>query len=187
MAEDFEKWEIAVAKNVVNKFLGTNKIKGYDFDDLLQECLLHWYQKRGKYRECKGTTKKTFMGKILKRRLQEVLRDQSTDKRKINLLTEPLVIAPDDSELDGDSFDVSDKKQKKDFDLSQHYIAMESDVASVISKLPSVQKKMCHLIMEGYSMAHISRILNKPRATLYDEIKRIQKIFLDHRLNEYLE
>jgi hypothetical protein len=29
MAKDFEKWEIAVAKNVVNGFLRVNKIKGY--------------------------------------------------------------------------------------------------------------------------------------------------------------
>ncbi len=187
MAKDFEKWEIAVAKNVVSGFLKNNSIKGYKFDDLLQECLLHWYQKRGKYTPDREATKKTFMAYILKRRLQEILREQLADKRKTNQVADSIIAALDKGDPDEDTHDLSDKKQKEEYLLSQHNFGLKKDVDDAISKLPSSRRKMCHLIMEGYPMAHISKILHKPRATLYDEIQRIQRIFLDNGLKEYIE
>ncbi|MGB8658081.1 MAG: sigma factor [Candidatus Zixiibacteriota bacterium] len=187
MVRNLEKWEIAVAKNVVNGFLRRNEIKGYDFDDLLQECLVHWGQNRKKYRSDKEASKATFMGYILRRRLDEILREQLADKRRVNQIVEPMIVVPDQDDLNGDTLDLSNKNQEEKYFSSQHYFGLENDVKDTISKLPSSQKKLCHLIMEGYPMAHISRILHKPRATLYDEIKRIQRIFLDEGLKEYLE
>jgi RNA polymerase sigma factor (sigma-70 family) len=187
MAKDLEKWEIGVAKNVVNGFLKGNRIEGYNFDDLVQECLLYWYQKREKYRPDKKATKKTFMSHIVRRRLQEILREQLADKRRINQVVEPMIVVLDQNDSDGDTLDLSDKNQEEKYFSSQHYFGLEKDVKDTMSKLPSSQKKLCHLIIEGYPMAHISKILHKPRATLYDEIKRIQRIFLDEGLKEYLE
>jgi len=187
MAEDFEKWEIAVAKNVVNSFLKSNSIREYNFNDLLQECLLHWHQKRRKYRPDKEATKKTFMGHILRRRLEEILREQLADKRRVNQVADPLIVAFDQADSDGDTYDLSDKRQEEEFHLAQHNLGLKKDLSGAMSKLSCSQRKMCHLIMEGYPMAHISRILNKPRATLHDEINRIQRIFLDEGLKEYLE
>lgn len=187
MAEDFEKWEIAVAKNVVNGFLKGNRIKGYDFGDLVHECLLHWYQKRGKYKADKGATKKTFMGHILRRRLQEILREQLADKRKVNQVAEPLIVVLDQGDSDGDTYDLSEKKQEEEFRLSEDNLGLKKDLANALAKLSPLQRKICYLTMDDYSMAHISRILNKPRTTLYDEIKRIRRIFFDEGLKEYLE
>lgn len=187
MAQGFEKWEIAVAKNVVSSFLGSNKIKGYEFDDLLQECLLHWHQNRAKYRPDREASEKTFMACILRRRLQEILREQQADKRMVNQVAEPIVVSPDREGSDGDGFDLSDQKQEAQFRLSQADLGLKKDVSDAISKLPSSQRKVCHLIMEGHPMAHIGEILHKPRTTLYDEIKRIQRIFLDEGLKVYLE
>lgn len=187
MVKNLEKWEIAVAKNVVNGFLRRNRIKGYDFDDLLQECLLHWCQNREKYKQDKETSKPTFMGFILKRRLREILREQLADKRQVNQVMEPMIVVLDQNDSDGDTLDFSDKNQEEKYFSSQHYFGLEKDVKDAMSRLPSSQKKLCYLIMEGYPMAHISKILHKPRATLYDEIKRIQRIFLDEGLKEYLE
>ena len=51
----FENWEIAVAKKLVDQF--KRKWKCFskdDFDDLLQECLSHWYFVRKKYEVSKG-------------------------------------------------------------------------------------------------------------------------------------
>lgn len=187
MAQGFEKWEIAVAKNVVSSFLKSNEIRGYEFDDLLQECLLHWYQNRGRYRSDKEASKKTFMGYILRRRLQEILREQLADKRMVNQVAEPIVVSPDREGSDGDGFDLSDQEQEEQFRLSQADFGLKKDVSDAISKLPFSQRKVCHLIMEGHPVTHISDILHKPRTTLYDEIKRIQRIFLDEGLRVYLE
>jgi len=187
MAKHFEKWEIAVAKNVVNGFIRRKKIKGYDFDDLLQECLLHWCQNRKKYKPEKEASKRTFMGFILRRRLEEILREQLADKRRTNQAGISLTVDLNHDDSDGDVFDFSDKRQEEKYLLSQQNFGLEMDVGVAIPKLSPSQRKMCHLIMAGYPMAHISKILHRPRATLYDEIKRIQRIFLDEGLKEYLE
>jgi DNA-directed RNA polymerase specialized sigma24 family protein len=187
MAKDFEKWETAVAKNVVNGFLKNNKLRRYDFGDLVNECLVHWYQKRGKYKANKGATKKTFMGRILGRRLQEILREQLADKRKVNQVAERMVAISDEADSDGDTYDLSEKKQEEEFRLSEDNLGLKSDLGSVMAKLSPLQRQICYLRMDDYPMAHISRILNKPRTTLYGEIERIQRIFFDEGLKEYLE
>ena len=187
MVRNLEKWEVAVAKNVVRSFLRGNMIKGYAFDDLLQECLLHWFQNRKKYKPEKEVSKRTFMGFILRRRLEEILREQLADKRRTNQAEIPLTIDLNHDDSDGDVFDFSDKRQEERYLLSQQNFGLEMNVGVVIPKLSPSQRKMCHLIMAGYPMAHISKILHRPRATLYDEIKRIQRIFLDEGLKEYLE
>ena len=54
----FEGWEIAVAKKLVDQF--KRKWKCFfkdDFDDLLQECLSHWYFVRKRYEASKGASK----------------------------------------------------------------------------------------------------------------------------------
>jgi len=46
----FEDWEIAVAKKLVDQF--KRKWRCFakdDFEDLLQECLSHWYFRRDKF------------------------------------------------------------------------------------------------------------------------------------------
>jgi len=115
MVEGFENWEIAVAKNVVSSFLKSNKIREYTLDDLLQECLLHWYQKRGKYRSDRKATRQTFMGHILRRRLQEILREHLADKRKVNQVAGPIVVRSEESDSDEDTYDLSNKKQEEKF------------------------------------------------------------------------
>jgi hypothetical protein len=148
---------------------------------------LQWYQNRRKYRPDREASEKTFMGHILRRRLQEILREQLAHKRKVNQVAEPIVVSPDREGLDGDGFDLSDQKQEERFRLSREDFGLDQDLSRGISKLSSPQKRLCHLIMEGHPMAHISDILHKPRTTLYDEIKRIQRIFLDEGLRVYLE
>jgi RNA polymerase sigma factor (sigma-70 family) len=187
MAKDFEEWEIAVAKNVVNDFLKGNRIKGYDFGDLVHECLLHWYQKRGKYKPNKGATKKTFMGCVLRRRLQEILREQLADKRRVNQVAERMIVGSDADDTDGDTYYLSEKKQEEEFHLSEDNLGLKSDLANAMARLSPLQREICHLKMDGHPMTHISQILNKPRTTLLDEIKRIRRIFFDKGLREYLE
>ena len=47
--DGLDKWEIAVAKKVVGEFRRRSRILGRDeFDDLVQDCLLHWIGVRGK-------------------------------------------------------------------------------------------------------------------------------------------
>jgi hypothetical protein len=47
--DGLDKWEIAVAKKVVGEFRRRSRILGREeFDDLVQDCLLHWIGVRRK-------------------------------------------------------------------------------------------------------------------------------------------
>jgi RNA polymerase sigma-70 factor (ECF subfamily) len=56
-----------------------------------------------------------------------------------------------------------------------------------MAKLSVLQKKVCLSLGQGYSVTEIARELGKGRATIYDEISRMKKIFCDEGLDEYLK
>ena len=57
-----------------------------------------------------------------------------------------------------------------------------------MSKLTSRQRRLCVLLGEqGFSIKEAAERLRIPRGTLYEEIKRIRKVFADHGLGDYLK
>ena len=80
----FENWEIAVAKKLVDQF--KRKWKCFskdDFDDLLQECLSHWYFVRKKYEVSKGASKSTYMSNVIKNKLMDMVAERC---RRVGLM-----------------------------------------------------------------------------------------------------
>jgi DNA-directed RNA polymerase specialized sigma24 family protein len=62
------------------------------------------------------------------------------------------------------------------------------DVTEVMSRLTPEQRRLCDLLgAQGLSINEASEKLRIPRATLYEEIKRIRKIFALHGLDDYLQ
>ena len=57
------------------------------FDDLLQECLTHWFLARGEYEPTREASKQTFMGRVIRHKLTDLVRERETDKRKATYLT----------------------------------------------------------------------------------------------------
>jgi DNA-directed RNA polymerase specialized sigma24 family protein len=57
-----------------------------------------------------------------------------------------------------------------------------------MSRLTPEQRRLCDLLgAQGLSIKEASEKLRIPRATLYEEIKRIRKIFALHGLDDYLQ
>ena len=81
----FEDWEIAVARNVINSFLGQLEKEGVE--DLLQECLTHWFFHRNQYIGKNEASQKTFMAKVVKNKLIQIIRKNSANKRKSTHVT----------------------------------------------------------------------------------------------------
>ncbi|MFC2140373.1 RNA polymerase sigma factor [Candidatus Auribacterota bacterium] len=180
----FQGWEIAVAKNVVNDFLKKNKLRGIDFEDLLQESLLYWHRNKEKYKTDKRATVQTFMGKILRRKLRDIRVEQIADKRKINHLSRSLDEAID---ISSDHSEATLKDTIEDFQTSHtrdNYF-LNKDLTSIIKTLPPDQQKICQLLLNDYPIKEISSILNKPRSTIYGEIKRMGEAFSKEGLKEY--
>jgi len=173
----FADWEIAIAKSLVRKFQENYPwIKGLDFDDLLQECLFHWYLHRASYQEGKGASIKTYMAKVLKNKLQLILREQQTDKRKA--IHEAMSLDEPAGEGETTLADLIADNQSPDD-------AIRLDIEAIVRTLTPLQREVCQLLTQEYSVKRVAELLGKPRTTIRDEIKRIREIFSQKGLKDY--
>ena len=67
------------------------------------------------------------------------------------------------------------------------WLPLQIDLATVLTRLTPQQQAICRLLTEGETVTVISRSLKVPRTTLYDEMKRVRRIFRDAGLKDYLE
>ena len=62
------------------------------------------------------------------------------------------------------------------------------DVNGVLEVLSPVQRQLCSLLgAQGLSITEAAEALGMPRATVYDEIGRIRRVFAARGLHVYLE
>jgi RNA polymerase sigma factor (sigma-70 family) len=176
----FEEWEIAVARREVAQFQAKYPwLRGLDFSDLLQECLIHWYFNRSRFQEGKGASIKTYMAKVVRRRLQLVLREQLTDKRKAGHLAESLDKPVGEGEAAlGDVIPAEEIPPQ---------IFIRIDIESALEELTPLQRRICSLLSRDYSVKRVAEMLGKPRSTVRQEIKRITIIFSRKGLRDYWE
>jgi len=176
----FADWEIAIAKQVIGHFQISHPwLKGLDFDDLLQECLIHWYLNRAKFQKERGASIKTFMTRILTTQLQLILREQLTDKRKTFHMTESL-----EKPMGGDETLLLDTIPD---DVDVPDLSLHLDIEIVRMTLMPRQRVICDLLGQDYTVKKIAEILGKSRRTIRDEIKRIGEIFSNKGLKDYLK
>lgn len=62
------------------------------------------------------------------------------------------------------------------------------DVNDVLEVLSPVQRQLCSLLgAQGLSITEAAAVLGMPRATVYEEIGRIRRVFTAHGLHLYLQ
>ena len=182
----FEGWEIAIAKKLVNaqrKQWKCLELEG--FDDLLQECLTHWFFVKDKYDPAREASEKTFMARVIKNKLADLTKEKERDKRKIHQKTVSLdePVLPDE-----DSPTLAETLEDKNASIDVHLRAcLKVDLSKAVQKLNPIQRQLCRLLgEEGLNMSQASERLKTPRSTLYEEIKRIRQIFESEDLRSYL-
>lgn len=174
----FQEWEVAIARKCVVQFKARYPwLRFPDPDDLLQECLAHWYFTRNRFQPGRGASIRTYMGKIINVRLQSILREQLCHKRRLNHHARSL------DEPFGESGETLADVVIADQTLAD--IALSIDVQSALSVLTPLQQSICHLLSQGYPVKRIAGILGKPRTTVRDHIKRIREMFLRRGLRDY--
>lgn len=176
----FEDWEVAIARKVASEFMARHSwIKGYDLDDLVQECLVQWSLARHTYRSEKAASRQTHMAQVARHRLQDILDRQLAQKRK----TDRLAMSLDQplSEQEITPGDVIPAKESTEAELS-----LRLDLERAMAGLTTFQRRLCLLLREGYNVTEIAAILHKSRPTIYDEIARLKKVFAQAGLDEYL-
>ena len=181
----FESWEIAVAKRLINDYRKAWSCLGREgFDDLLQECLVHWLDVRDGYDSGRDASKQTFMAKVIKNKLGNIIEKSTAEKRKtiyesISLDT-PLSDDEDAPTLKDKIPDTKSTPRQTDIDL-------KIGLSRAYQKLTPQQQKLCKLLGEdGLSMTEASKEMKKHRRHLYREIARIRAVFEKEGLKDYL-
>ncbi len=161
-----------------------NTLQREGFDDLLQECLTHWYFVRSRYDDAKSAAKKTFMRHVFKNKILDLLEQRVSVKRRAVYQSISLDQLVDG--LDEDSYPDDLVFEDQNFEE-----VLRSDVGRVLkramAKLSGRQREMCRLIkVEGLNMKQVSQKMNIPRGTLFEEVLRIRAIFRNEGLTDYL-
>jgi len=181
----FEGWEVTVAKNLVNEFKRQWRcLDADDFEDLLQDCLTHWLFAKDRYDPEAEASEKTFMARVVRNRLSDIIKELGRNKRKVLQnsvsLDEPLCEEEDSSTL-------SDVLSDDEADLSLR-VELRMDFSKATPKLTPLQMKICGLLSgPDRTVTEISEQLGIRRKAVYREIERIRAIFEDEGLKNYLD
>lgn len=186
----FKDWEIAIAKKLVDEFQRMwSCLRKEGFDDLLQECLIHWLFARDKYDSTREASQQTFMGRVIRRKLTDLVRERETDKRKATYVAASLDEPLGDDQDDRTLLDKIDEGMATDASSDRFsQVLLRIDLSKVLRKLTPQQKRLCRLLGEGeLTVNEACECLRTPRSTVYDEIERIKVIFMKEGLHKYLE
>ena len=188
--EELQQWEIAVAKKLVGEFRRrSRRLEREEFDDLLQECLTHWIEVRGRLAPEPDGPPVAYMARVVRNKLTDMIREQGATKRGGDADTVSLdapVNESDDAPTFADLVDATTSAPSGEghpIDRNDARI----DIARALRQLTPRQRRLCALLgEEGLSIKEAAERLRIPRGTLYEEIKRIRKIFAEHGLEGYL-
>ena len=176
----FEEWELTIVRGMVAEFEENNPWLTYPgHEALLQECFDHWYWTRSQYNPEKGASIKTYMHRVVWRKLNGIRRKEWAEKRRANHLAESLDEPMSDSGLSLKDIipDVRGLKADK----------LRSELARVISKLSPFRQKVCLLARDGYSLREIEKKLGISKTRIHEELQEIRRIFRNEGLDEYLQ
>lgn len=184
-----QQWEIAVAKKLVGEFRRrSRRLAREEFDDLLQDCLTHWVEVRARLTPSADDPPIAYMARVLRNKLTDLIREQGATKRGGDLDTVSLDAAFEDDDnaptladlIDGATSGAAGETTAGDGRDAR------IDIARAMKNLTPRQRRLCALLgEEGLSIKEAAARLRIPRGTLYEEIKRIRKVFADHGLGDY--
>ncbi len=180
----FESWEVGVAKGIVREFCGDGKPFPRDeFDDLLQEVLTHWFFRKGTYDSTHAASPRTYMSRLVRRKLIDLLEARETDKRKtLNraLSMDAPVSEDNDAPTLGELIEAPEALSPKSMEL-------RLDISLALRKLSPRQRTILQLKARGVENTEISGELGVHRDTIQADIRRIRKLFTNAGLEEYLQ
>jgi RNA polymerase sigma factor (sigma-70 family) len=185
----FEDWEIRIARRLIGEFQREWLcLRLEPFDDLLQECLIHWHSKKNKYDPAKGGNFRTFMSRVVRNKLMNMVEMLEADKRKINRLVVSLDDPIDENENSETWQDKIDEGSEENYNHEAcDQSNMKIDLVKVLKRLSPREQRLCQLLNDGLNVAEASKLLKISRSTAHDEIRRIRELFENEGLRVYLK
>jgi len=171
----FASWEISVCKSLISEFKRKYPWLKLEAEDLLQECLSHWYLKRQAYDQARGSAK-AYLRQVVKHKLLSILRHELAARRGSGKVLLSL-----DEPLGETEIPLADT-----IPAGEVPIDIRVDVRLAMEHLTPFQKELCRLLSQGYPVAEAARVLGKSRRAVRDEIGKVRRIFSQKRLDDYL-
>ena len=79
--DGFEAWELDLVSAIVAAFLLEQDVfTRYDRQDLIDECLLHWWSTRRAYRADRGAAPQTYMRHVVRNKLRDLLAAETLER-----------------------------------------------------------------------------------------------------------
>jgi RNA polymerase sigma factor (sigma-70 family) len=175
--QKLEDWAEPVARSVVKRFLASHpNLKGNDEEDLVQECLIHWFLHRDSYDPTRGASARTYMSVIVERRLGEIADAAYAQMRSGEQFARSL----DERVGDGESGSrLGDTLADESLiDELGHSVQLEE----ALSSLSPLQRRIVEGYLDETTVVDLAEELGKSRSTIYEELKRIRRVFQDKGL-----
>lgn len=158
------------------------------FEDLMQECVIHlWNKTKGaleKYEYIKAYVRKVVVNylKDFSKKVNAVIR--KINNETISLDKEKII---NDEELNLHEVISSEnvlypRKNMNDIEKS----ILKLDLIQTLRLLDQKKQLICIYTLGGYNLSEISKITNTPRSSIYDQLKKIKNTFLDNGMYNYL-
>jgi len=146
--------------------------------------LIHWFFIKDQYRPESGASERTFLNRITRNKIADLIRRREANVRKVSYVSESLDAMGEDEE----SISAKEKILMVEEQTVQKISAADlpDAVARATAGLSFRQKQICRYLSEGMSQVKVGEIMKIPRATLQDEIRRIREAFLKEGLEEYI-
>ena len=187
----FERWELAITRKLIRKFRARWLSQEQDeFEEVMQECLVHWLSVRRDLDPARGPVRSAFMATVVRNKLTDLVRERESGKRKAthDSISLDVPLGDEEESLTFLDFVVEAQSRECDDHLRASAEDARADIFKAMKRLAPLQQQLCHLLgCEGLSVQDASRKLGIPRATIYDELKRIRKSFTELGLQHYLK
>ena len=181
---EFESWEIVLVRSQVKDFVARQTLPpDLEPQDLYQECLAHWWSQRARYDERRAASRETFLRKVVRGKLQDLARGWRAEKRGSGRAAISLDAPVSRDDPDGPTLGAF-LPSGKDVEMDA---AAAAGLKMITARLSSRQRRIIAGVLDGMTKSGLSKRLDISRDTLHRELKRIQHIFREEELAEYLE
>jgi len=189
--EGLQRWEIALTKKLVGEFRRRSRsLAREEFDDLMQECLAHWIVVRRKLAPDPDAPPVGYMAQVIRNKLTDLIREKAADKRageQEALSLDAALDGSDDGLTLANLLADEESAQREEAGAVDHQHA-RIDIGRALALLTPVQRQLCQMLgEEGLTVKEAAERLRIHRGSLYEEIKRIRRVFADQGLGDYLK
>lgn len=170
-ADSLETWEVDLVQREVAAFERRARLRWSGTEDLVAEAQIAWWRQRNRYDPGRSASKETFLKRVVRHALKDVLKAEQTLARTAASRAVSLdAVMPGDSDrtLNDAIADADDDFRDVVFDL---------DLQGVLQRMTSRQRAVIQGRLAGEQTSALAEHLGVHRDTIYEELKAIRRIF----------